>query len=121
MILIPEIRFTFAAIRKKIEARETQGKHFTIVIVAEGAALDDRQIASDSGAGDREIRLGGIGHEVAARIESLALRADVLARMAERARAVGRPDAVGALADLVEPLVNGNDAGGTSETRRAAA
>ncbi|MCG8616443.1 MAG: ATP-dependent 6-phosphofructokinase [Desulfobacterales bacterium] len=71
VILIPEIKFNFEAIQKKIEQREVQGKHFTIVIVAEGAALDHQLVATDEGAADKEIKLGGIGHEVAARIEDL--------------------------------------------------
>ncbi|MCG8635194.1 MAG: ATP-dependent 6-phosphofructokinase [Desulfobacterales bacterium] len=71
VILIPEIEFNFPAIHKKITEREVQGKHFTIVIVAEGASLGKEKITADDGAPDREIRLGGIGHEVAARIEAM--------------------------------------------------
>lgn len=71
VILIPEIKFSLEAIQKKIEEREVQGKHFTIVIVAEGASLDRRLVTTDKGASDREIKLGGIGHKVAARIEDL--------------------------------------------------
>ncbi|MEH0020101.1 MAG: ATP-dependent 6-phosphofructokinase [Desulfobacter sp.] len=71
VILIPEIAFNFSAIQKKIREREASGKHFTIVIVAEGAKLDDHVVAADQGAQDREIRLGGVGHEVASRIEKL--------------------------------------------------
>lgn len=71
VILIPEIRFTFEAVQKKIQEREGLGKHFTIVIVAEGADLEDKVIISRQGEADRELRLGGIGHEVAARIEKI--------------------------------------------------
>ena len=96
------------------------------LLVPYAHAMDDHQMANA-----RALTTGGgaallveerfTPEELSARIESLALRPDVLARMAERARGVGRPDAVAALADLVEPLVNGNDAGGTGEPRKAAA
>ncbi len=39
VILIPEIPFDIDSIVAKIREREAQGKHFTIVIVAEGARL----------------------------------------------------------------------------------
>jgi len=71
VILIPEIHFTFEAIQKKIEEREGLGKHFTIVIVAEGAVLGEDMVSTQGDARDREVRLGGIGHEVATRIESI--------------------------------------------------
>ena len=71
VILIPEIPFTLASVEKKILEREVQGKHFTIVVVAEGVTLDDKQISQDKGGKDREIRLGGVGHHLAAQIQSL--------------------------------------------------
>jgi 6-phosphofructokinase 1 len=71
VILIPEIPFTLAAVEKKILEREVQGKHFTIVVVAEGVSLDHKQISQDKGAADREIRLGGVGHQLASQIQSL--------------------------------------------------
>jgi 6-phosphofructokinase 1 len=61
VILIPEIKFNMQAIEKKIRAREATGKLFTIVIVAEGAILDDKT--------DREVRLGGIGYLLAEKIQ----------------------------------------------------
>jgi phosphofructokinase-like protein len=71
VILIPEIGFHYEAIQKKIEAREAQGKHFTIVIVAEGARLEGQGFVTDKTGNDREARLGGIGHMVAMEIETL--------------------------------------------------
>ncbi len=59
--------------------------------------------------------------ELAARLESLARRPDVLARMAERVGAVGRPDAVERLADLVVALANGERPEAGARTGRAAA
>jgi len=38
VILIPEVEYTFDPILKKIEEREASGRHYTIVVVAEGAA-----------------------------------------------------------------------------------
>ena len=37
VILIPEIPFSYDSICRKIADREKHGKHFTIVVVAEGA------------------------------------------------------------------------------------
>lgn len=71
VILIPEIRFNFESIQGKIAAREAQGKHFTIVIVAEGVTLEDQNFVTlTPSVKEREIRLGGIGHRVALEIET---------------------------------------------------
>ena len=70
VILIPEIAFNYDSIVAKIREREAQGKHFTIVIVAEGARLagGDFVTAGEAG-GNREARLGGIGQVVAGELE----------------------------------------------------
>jgi UDP-N-acetylglucosamine--N-acetylmuramyl-(pentapeptide) pyrophosphoryl-undecaprenol N-acetylglucosamine transferase len=98
------------------------------LLVPFAGAMDDHQTANA-----RALTTGGgavllveerfLADELAARLLSLAARPDVLERMAARARAVGRPDAVARLADLVEPLANGRRGGGSglAETRRAAA
>lgn len=71
VILIPEIKFNYDAIQRKIQAREAEGKHFTIVIVAEGATLEGQGFVTSNKTGnDRETRLGGIGHMVATQIEN---------------------------------------------------
>jgi phosphofructokinase-like protein len=66
VILIPEIPFDIAKVCDKIRERERSGRHFAIVVVAEGArpiggevVLRARAVA---GANDR---LGGIGEQVA--------------------------------------------------------
>src|SRR3954469_13069314 len=41
VILIPEIKFTIANICRFVEQRETSGKHFTIVVVAEGISMPE--------------------------------------------------------------------------------
>jgi 6-phosphofructokinase 1 len=71
VILIPEIPFRFDSIAAKIAAREQAGRHFSIVVVAEGArpAGGDFVTSADQ-PGDREARLGGIAAAVAAEIEA---------------------------------------------------
>jgi 6-phosphofructokinase 1 len=66
VILIPEIPFNFEAVCAKIMRREASGRHFSIVVVAEGATQQGgtlvTQGAKEAG---REVLLGGIGHHVA--------------------------------------------------------
>ena len=70
VILIPEIPFHYDSIVAKIEEREKSGKHFTVVIAAECAreAGGDFVTAAET-EGDREARLGGIGHVVAEELQ----------------------------------------------------
>ena len=70
VILIPEIPFTYDSICAKIWERERAGKHFTLIIVAEGARETGGAFvtAADQPA-NREARLGGIAGVVAAEIE----------------------------------------------------
>ena len=70
VILIPEIPFTFDSIVGKIRDRESRGKHFTMVVAAEGAREKDHDfVTSAAQAENREARLGGIGAVVAAEVE----------------------------------------------------
>lgn len=71
VILIPEIPFKIEEVCRKIRTRKTQGKKFSIVVVAEGAkALGGemvvQKIIEDSA---DPIRLGGIGNIVGAQLE----------------------------------------------------
>ncbi len=70
VILIPEIPFTYDSVVAKIQERETADKHFTLIIVAEGAREKGGEFvtAADQVA-NREARLGGIGAVVAAELE----------------------------------------------------
>ncbi len=70
VILIPEIPFTYESICDKIQEREQAGKHFTLIIAAEGAREKggDFITAADQVA-NREARLGGIAAVVAAEVE----------------------------------------------------
>ena len=70
VILIPEIPFSYSAICRKIEEREAKGKHFSIVVVAEGAREQGGDFITSADSGEnREARLGGIGASVAKEIE----------------------------------------------------
>ncbi|MFO7661023.1 MAG: ATP-dependent 6-phosphofructokinase [Chloroflexota bacterium] len=70
VILIPEIPFTYEAVAAKVLDRETEGKMFTIIIVSEGAKpVGGDYVTTEAPVKDREARLGGIGHVVAAEVE----------------------------------------------------
>jgi phosphofructokinase-like protein len=72
VILIPEIPFGFTKIAEAITRRELAGKHFAIVVVAEGAKPQggDMFTRGPKEAG-REVQLGGIGQFVADQIAKL--------------------------------------------------
>lgn len=70
VILIPEIPFSYDAVIAKIREREERGRHFSIVVVAEGAREKDGGfVTSAAQEENREARLGGIGNVVAAEIQ----------------------------------------------------
>lgn len=70
VILIPEIPFSFDSIVAKIREREAQNKHFTLVVVAEGAREKGHDFVTAAAQPEnREARLGGIGGVVAAELE----------------------------------------------------
>jgi phosphofructokinase-like protein len=70
VILLPEIPFDMEKICAKIRRREAQGRHFSIVVVAEGARSKDGavEMVERRGVGTAD-RLGGIGSKVARAIE----------------------------------------------------
>ncbi|MBI5243195.1 MAG: ATP-dependent 6-phosphofructokinase [Elusimicrobia bacterium] len=69
IILIPEIPFHYKSICGKIMDREKMGRRFTIVVAAEGAKPAGGSLVTQGGGLDREVRLGGIGAQVAEQIE----------------------------------------------------
>jgi 6-phosphofructokinase len=72
VILIPEVPFRFESIVAKVRERQSQGKDFTLVMVAEGAREKDGQfVTSAVQEVNREARLGGVAAVVADRIEKL--------------------------------------------------
>lgn len=71
VILIPEIPWTFENVGHKILDRATQGKDFTLIVVAEGAHLPSGElVASERSADGQQARFGGLGTIVAQEIES---------------------------------------------------
>lgn len=70
VILIPEIPFDIEKVCAKIRQREAAGRHFSIVVVAEGAQPKDGsvELLERRGVGTVD-RLGGIGGKVAHAIE----------------------------------------------------
>ena len=73
VILIPEIDFDIYKIVKKIEERETEGKLFSIIVVAEGAKEKGGDVVVSKIVADSPdpIRLGGIGNKLAYQLEQL--------------------------------------------------
>jgi 6-phosphofructokinase 1 len=70
VILIPEIPFHYEAVCAAIQEREKKGKHFTLIIAAEGAkAAGGDYVTSGAQQQNREARLGGIGAVIAAEVE----------------------------------------------------
>jgi ATP-dependent phosphofructokinase / diphosphate-dependent phosphofructokinase len=71
-ILIPEIPFSIEAVAKRLQAREKYGARFSIVVAAEGAMPKDgkRSLIKEASGAFVE-RLGGIGSQVAGRLEEL--------------------------------------------------
>src|SRR5438093_7625148 len=62
VILIPEIAWTFDHVCHKILDRESQGKRFTLIVVAEGAHLPDQGLVTcEPQQGLAQVKLGGIG------------------------------------------------------------
>ena len=69
VILMPEIPFDYDKICAKIADREQRGRHFTIVVAAEGARPIGGQFVTSGEAKQGEARLGGVGAIVAAELE----------------------------------------------------
>ncbi len=73
VILIPEIPFRAEKIIEKIRERENRGRHFSIIVVAEGAKEEGGEMVVQKYVKESHdpIRLGGIADYVAHRIEAL--------------------------------------------------
>ena len=70
VVLIPEIPFRYDLICDKIMERARIGKHFTLIIVAEGAREQGHDtVTAGKAATNCETRLGGVGAIVGAEIE----------------------------------------------------
>ncbi len=69
-ILIPEIPFRIEKVCEKIMAREAAGRHFSIVVCAEGAMpVGGEMTIVEKGAPGKEARLGGIAEKLAREIQ----------------------------------------------------
>ena len=68
VILIPEIPFDIAKVCDKIRRREAEGRHFSIVVAAEGAVPKGGTVSLIDPAHER---LGGIGDKVAHSIQEM--------------------------------------------------
>jgi phosphofructokinase-like protein len=70
-ILIPEIPYSLEPVAATIDERERRGAKFSIVVVAEGAAPRGGELSTVGKAIGQAVRLGGIGHTVAAELQDL--------------------------------------------------
>lgn len=68
IILLPEIPWTWDHLCHKILHRESQGKKFTLVVVAEGAELPGGELVGEQRDG-QQMKLGGVGRTVTNQIE----------------------------------------------------
>ena len=70
VILLPELPWSYEHVCHKILHRESMGKRFTLVVVAEGAELPGGDLVTqEHEQAGRQTRLGGVGAIVAAEIE----------------------------------------------------
>lgn len=70
VILLPEIPFNLDHVCQAVRKRDSAGFHSTLVVVAEGARMEDGELLTKERVGAKgEDRLGGIGDYVAKHIE----------------------------------------------------
>lgn len=70
-ILIPEIPYDINKVAQKIKMREANGRHFSIIVVAEGAIPIGGEVSVIGKSIGQAERLGGVGHKVGAALEAL--------------------------------------------------
>lgn len=70
-ILLPEIPFSLEKVAEHIKQRDAEGRHSSLIVVAEGAKLPDGDIVTLAENAGGEVRLGGVGDVVAKRLEQL--------------------------------------------------
>ncbi len=71
VILLPEIPFSLEKVAAFIRAREAMGRRATLVVVAEGARMPDGELVTIDANCSGEVRLGGIGEQVARQLQVL--------------------------------------------------
>lgn len=73
-ILVPEEPFNVKDVKERIRERESAGKHFSIVVISEGASPEglDQQITRESGTDSfGHVKLGGIGHYLKDQLDAI--------------------------------------------------
>lgn len=65
VVLIPEIPFSYDSIEEKIKEREANGRHYTMIVVAEGAKAQDGELVTKGKSVGQQVQLGGIADRVA--------------------------------------------------------
>jgi len=71
-ILLPEIPFDLEPVAEKIRQRDALGRHYSVVVVAEGAlARDGQRVLQAPAEGGHAERLGGLGERVARELGQL--------------------------------------------------
>ncbi|MFB6214295.1 MAG: 6-phosphofructokinase [Candidatus Bipolaricaulia bacterium] len=73
-ILVPEEPFKVKDVKERIKERESAGKHFSIVVVSEGASPEglDQQITRETGTDSfGHVKLGGIGHYLKDQLDAI--------------------------------------------------
>lgn len=71
-ILIPEIPYDMNKVAEKVLERARNGRHFSMIVVAEGARpLDGAVVVQATAVAGQMERLGGVGQQVAATLEKL--------------------------------------------------
>jgi 6-phosphofructokinase len=71
-ILIPEIPYDIHQVAQKIHARTKAGRHYSIVVVAEGAqAKDGQRVLEEQARMGGVERLGGVGEQLAHQLEAI--------------------------------------------------
>jgi len=71
VILLPEIPFNLEKVADFIRQRDARGSHSTLVVVAEGAKMPDGELVTINANCGGEVRLGGIGEQIAKQLEIL--------------------------------------------------
>jgi len=73
-ILVPEEPFEVQGVKERIKERESVGKHFSIVVISEGASPKglDQQITRETGTDSfGHVKLGGIGHYLKDQLDAI--------------------------------------------------
>jgi len=70
-ILLPEIPFSLEKVAECIKQRDAQGHHSSLIVVAEGAKMPEGDIVTVHPNEGGEVRLGGIGEQVALQLAKL--------------------------------------------------